>query len=306
MPNNHGDFDGEELWLRCPVCGDSDNHPDRAHYSVNIFTRQYYCFRCSGSGKVPYDEIGYLVSGLDLKSGTSKSYRGLNSRASVDVSIVSEIAANIKPGPAVSRYSALERYTSVSKTERGQDADVFPVYSLMGEGLVIGYHFRYKTGSSIGSKALTFGKRFLGIPKELKLKSELPIRIVEGPYDVLDPYQDICTFGFPNASQVNQLKGKRLILCPDGDVWEDWRKLRQFMKLFTRSGFLIDFIERIPDGGDPDEVPPRLREKLTLEQVAKMIKPKNTRIVSRMSPETILANITEQATNDRIDELWGF
>jgi len=80
--------------------------------------------------------------------------------------------------------------------------------------------------------------------------------LVEGPYDVTT-HNDVCTFGFPKAYHLKALHSARLILCPDGDIWQDVEKFRAYFNPFLEreAALSILAIEYIPDGRDPDEVP---------------------------------------------------
>lgn len=100
-------------------------------------------------------------------------------------------------------------------------------------------------------RLITVGRRGLGYMGDDLLGCST-VRIVEGPYDVLSA-EDVCTFGLPSNSQVQQLQGLTLILCPDGDLWYRPNLLQRYLARFRDC--YVAWVERIPDGADPDETP---------------------------------------------------
>lgn len=231
MTRTAGTIQDGELWLRCPFCGDSDLHPGKAHLSLNLATNLYHCHRCGKGGKLSKKEREdwgieptFLVPSLPHH----------NAPALLD----------ILPGPGSTRPSLLPRYhLSVAEGL----VDVFQMTTLRGQ--LRGYHLR-PTWERRSFRSQ--GQTGFGVPTNLKV----PIRLVEGPYDVLT-LQDVCTFGFPKTYHLKALKSIRIILCPDGDVWQDPEKTRTYFSPFLEMETLLSIlaIEYIPGGRDPDEVP---------------------------------------------------
>jgi len=87
-----------------------------------------------------------------------------------------------------------------------------------------------------------------------------PVRIVEGPYDVIYP-KDACTFGIPRSQQIRQLQFQSVIICPDGDVWNRIDLLRAWLLPWKNA--LVVGVERLPINKDPDEVPVNEREVIS-------------------------------------------
>jgi hypothetical protein len=121
-------------------------------------------------------------------------------------------------------------------------------------------------------KPRTYGKRLFGFTGEGPRFTAEAVRLVEGPYDVVTE-QDICLFGLPSRRQAKALRGFRVILCPDGDVWTSSNLLSRFCKRFrVHSGVVVLGIERLPDDKDPDEVPPKDREVIAYKEMVKTLK----------------------------------
>jgi hypothetical protein len=278
-----GAFDGQELYFRCPHCGDSERHPQKTHCSVNIFTSIYYCLRCQASGKVSSDEMGLLTKDINFDKVKQLKVDPLYETDS----IMEMITEKLRPGPGMGRYSALDRWHI--KTQDDTKLDIFKVTNASRE--LVGYHVRPPDKKY----TRTYGQRLLGIPSSIRYNK--PWRIVEGPFDCLDPHTDVVVFGFPSVAQAKALYGKPLIICPDGDVFEDYRKLRSFMKPFLwDNNVLIEYVERLPPNTDPDELLPHLRERISADEVRSILTPKRSFFLDQMRPDEILENIIAHET----------
>lgn len=238
---------GDEFWVRCPFCGDSQRNQKKSHFSVNLRTGKYHCYKCSVGGVMPIHILLRLVAetGLDVNSLV-----GLDPAISLE-----EALDNLIPGPATQRVSKLERFHLTGFRDRTWDA--FHMTDMSGD--IIGVLLR----SAEGEKAsYVVGSRGLLVPPGVVIESDMsrPIRVVEGPYDVLSN-RDVGISGFLSRVKLSDmLRGQFITMCPDGDVWVD----KSLMTLFSAAVFgLVSSrrgpwpvnIEFLPDGRDPDEVP---------------------------------------------------
>jgi hypothetical protein len=241
-----------ELWIRCPFCGDSPYHPDRAHMSINIYSGIYHCYRCKASGRLSEKEQAQLLGFRDYLEETGEE--DLFDRG------------QLIPGPASRRKSLLPRFHT---NLNGEQFDAFEMKDPRKPGEITGTHLR-GTGEK---KSLTFGHGIAWAGKKLISTSDSPLRLVEGPYDVLYP-KDVAAFGIISAFRnLKYLRGHYIILCPDGDIWtkpELFTSFKKFIHDYMRRPRIAEIvgIEYIPDGKDPDEVPAEDRQFIS---VAKFI-----------------------------------
>jgi len=254
MSGKIGQVERGELWLRCPFCGDSPNNLFKAHFSINITTGFYHCFRCKAKGRLStkqFLELGIFGGEFNLEEFD---------QGEVQIPL-------LFPGPASSRRSGLGRY---HLTHDGEDWDAFYTYE-MGEEDPIGVVLRRPGKSRVIGEV---GIAWPGAPKTFPTKPSSPIRIVEGPYDVLTPY-DLCCFGLISEAVLERVKRHYLLLCPDGDVWQKKDLLKSWMRTldyaFNR-GLMLVGVEYIPDGKDPDETPIMKREVLSRGQVYHLLR----------------------------------
>ena len=250
-----GNLVGDELWLRCPQCGDSRKHPHKAHFSVNLATGKYYCHRCNQGGtytpQETFDLTGHWITGVishespepEIASGDMMNFLYLNRR----------------PGRGITRDSRLLRsHIRLPSKDFSRTLDLFESRDLTGAEM--GIHIR----ASWKKLARTYGRRVFGY-KGKDMITVKTIRVVEGPYDVMEDL-DVCLFGLPSNDQVLALQGHSLILCPDGDIWTSSERLKRFLLPFYRMGSVVAGVERLPDDKDPDEVPPDDREMMSFGQ----------------------------------------
>lgn len=259
-----GTREGQELWVRCWECGDGSSLL-RAHLSVNLRTGLYHCYRCNTGGRLTPELVLSLAeaSGVD----TDSLFFPTESAFPSEIDPVDRTRAIIEPGAGSSRPSALSRYHA-SLPDRGL-VDIFESRDI--DGLVLGYQLRPPKGDPWG-KALMVGRRGFGYSGP-NLQGRYLLRLVEGPYDALEPTTDVCTWGFPNRSQLRKLLGYSLVLCPDGDVWEDSDRLCRYARPFLEvSGLVIVGVEQLAPGLDPDQVPLQDRKEVSWSYVKEMIR----------------------------------
>lgn len=238
-----GEWMGNKLYIRCPECGDSNNH-SHAHMALDFTRGTAHCFRCGYHRDLSLSELaeydGYAIS--DQRPKFEDQLEGLRPHL-----------AEVKGPVGVSgRFTLVQRKFTLKRADK-VPAEIFE--SRDQHGKVIGFHGRI---SGKSKKSRTWGKRAFGY-YGTSLTGRTIIRVVEGPYDVRYE-EDVCTFGMPSSSHARALGLTPLILCPDGDVWTDREKFLAFFRPFMDSNVLM--IEQLPDGLDPDEVPDNERAQI--------------------------------------------
>lgn len=227
---NTGQIKGDELYLRCPYCGDSQRNLKKAHLAVNLISGLFKCNRCQQGGKLP-PHLLLRLADLDL----------------TDETLVHQEIPFVIEGPGSQRFSALKRY----KTLEG--SDVFHMFSPSTEGFYQSGLYMRKDGKSriYGQSGLSWR----GAPGSLSSDEDHPLRLVEGPYDVLTG-NDVCFFGFFPQRKLSWLKGHSFYLVPDGDAW---LKPNLTAVLLKRIDYCIDQhlgilgVIYLPQGADPDD-----------------------------------------------------
>ena len=230
-----GQWKGDELWLRCPHCGDSDKDLRKAHYSINR-EGLYHCVRCKAGGRLNLRD--YLSLVLDSE--------GRPRPTTLKDDDWEDLLDELMPGAGSRRFSALDRY---HLTTGKIVFDVFLSRDIKGDivGLSLVDPERHKRK--------VMGRKFFGYRGDLESSPDDPLRVVEGPYDCLTP-RDVCVFGLPSVNVLRGLQGHFVILCPDGDVWPDWTKRKTILDaLSMEGGPTFVGVEVLRDGEDPDEVP---------------------------------------------------
>lgn len=244
-----------ELYVRCPFCGDSSHNLRKAHFSINLGKYVYYCYRCGVSGRLKPNQIVdllALVPNLDIQIEDTRLKDKLP---------LTNILDNLVPLAGSGRKSALDRWSY-----EGRDAFL----SRSAGGQVVGVQLRHPDEKKIR----TYGIRAFGFVGDTLLSSpKKPLRIVEGTYDVLYP-QDVCVFGTIHYKALAPLKGHYIVLCPDGDVWQKPElagkligALRKLTVYGDGRGAYVQHVEYIADGKDPDEVPKEDRQILSVAEV---------------------------------------
>lgn len=241
MTHTVGDVRDHRLWVRCPFCGDSDE-PTHAHLSVDLMKGFYYCVRCNAGGRLAPKHLFAMAQAVGAEVYVSELGETDQDRELPD----------LQPGPGNSRGSQLSRYHLPRRDDHGE-WDAFqmrdPLYNL-----VSGIHLRS------GKDRVNLGDSGIGWVGEGPLLSSAtqPLRVVEGPYDVVMPW-DVCVFGFLSVNRLRSLRGHFLTLCPDGDVWTKPDLTRSFLKTLRWSindpaaPHVLE-LEVLPDGKDPDEM----------------------------------------------------
>ena len=248
-----GTFKDGELWLRCPYCGDSTKHPTRAHYSVN--TEGYeHCLRCKAGGRITTAELIKLIV-----EHTGKEVVEIKRKENWK-----SVYHKFESGAGSPRRSGLVRYHLT--TERG----IFDCFIIRnGRGKTVGVQLcsvRTKSKRIYGTRGISYrGKRIIS-------SLSRPIILVEGPYDVWDEHH-ICAFGLPGPSTYRMLRGQFVILCPDGDVWKEKGLCKQFLyhsqKAYEKGGVFILGVQILDRDKDPEEVAPKDREFVDIEEYMK-------------------------------------
>jgi hypothetical protein len=240
---------GSELWLRCPYCGDSPRNPQKGHFAVNIHKGVYNCLRCKIAGRVSDAQLLELSNYTHLFSAAATN-EGMH---------FTEVLSILSPGAATSRRSQLSRY-QLPFGEQVLDAFILRDPK---DGSEVGVYTR-------GAKKYShvYGERGFSWSYDGPLLSspDHPIRLVEGPYDILTS-QDVACYGTISKEVLRPLAGHSVILTPDGDIWTDYDKRASFLNTLNhlmRPGSMIDLVglELLMDGKDPDEVPVDQRTRL--------------------------------------------
>lgn len=219
--------------LQCPFC----NSNRRVLYIYPTDT--YWCAKCKKHGSTS-DITPELLQNITLstptKTQTTKyTYNNTGNRFSV----------------------CRDRYSDSNK-------DVFQIK--LPNGTLLGHYMRLPNKQSHieGVKGFCYRENFLDL--------QTTYRLVEGPYDCIYP-NDVATMGYPTQFQSNQLKWYKLILCPDGDVWEDNQKLYNWIKPFWKHKNIT--LEYISEGRDPDECTVDKRKTVDFEHVKLYLKERN-------------------------------
>lgn len=223
------------IWLLCPRCDD-----EKGHMVFNPDTWTLHCFRCGHTETAPLD---FAVYALDQRRVARSS----------EPLVLQDLLKQLLPGPGSSRSSALPRH------HRSTDAGIEDAFiSRLPSGKITGVYLRRPDGSS-----RFLGERTLGYSGEtLWAGGVRTLRVVEGPYDVLD--QDtLCLWGLPTASQTRTLSGFSVILTPDGDVWPRPDLLDRWLRPWFRNPYIhVEGIEVLPDELDPDDLPVEARRRM--------------------------------------------
>lgn len=255
-----GTIENNELWLRCPFCGDSKSSPEKSHFAINLRKYVYHCYRCNEGGKLTAKQL------LSILSSVGETFWAISSVPFTERDRQDEAAwPELIPGPGNRRKSELARYHVIDEKDRTWDAFIIREPR---DNTVCGLHLRWK------NHRLGFGDRGYSWPGDEGLISSprSPIRIVEGPYDVVTQF-DASGMGVISRGSLRPLKGHFVILCPDGDIWTQNDLLFAFLK--TMRAVLLDTnhypyvvgLEYLPAARDPDEVPVEQRTFIPHDEI---------------------------------------
>lgn len=240
---------------RCPYCGDSQKNASKTHMVIYLNSGNFHCYRCNTHGYLTLTELLSLTLNnvIPLAHGKRELVLG---ELPKDLTLIQGM------GP-LNRYSAVQaRYALHRDTLKGP-IEIFE--SRDRKGAVTGYQLR----ASWDKICRSMGILTLGYSPANLLNVDY-IRLVEGPYDVLD-VNDACCWGMPRLTNLEQLKYIPLVLCPDGDIWTEKKKALRWFKPFLTSGqYLIEYVEVLPFDKDPDEVPINERTRVTWNQVKQL------------------------------------
>lgn len=255
MTGKIGEVSDNELWLRCPECGDSQHDLSKAHFSINLTTFVYNCLRCGYSGRLGPKEVLDLISrpDLDLSFGI-ESWEDRQKREQDRSEEEDDEYPPYLKGAGSPRPSLLERFHYQQESQKGLLWDVFEMRHPKDKDL-IGTQFR------CGKKRIDFGELGYGwVGPDLKSSPENPLFLVEGPYDVVKP-DYVCVFGLISKGKLTPLSGHTVVLVPDGDVWVKSDLLKGFIYLLewlmNHRQIYLEGIVHIYDGKDPDEAGPK-------------------------------------------------
>lgn len=219
---------GDELYVRCIYCGDSQKSADRAHLAVNLHTGLFHCLRCNKAGKVTQQVLFELqlrdFPGLDYGTGVAMP--------------------DVIAGPGTNRKSPLERFHTMA----GED-----IFKSWWHDAHVGYYLRSPTNKRLWGFS---GFNWMNAPTPLTSTPDNPLYFVEGPYDVRKP-QDVCFFGIPSYTKINQFfKEHFFVIAPDGDLWTQQNRfviLKGLIDRLIHQNIGLMGVLFLPKATDPDE-----------------------------------------------------
>lgn len=250
----------DELYLRCVFCGDSKRSKRKAHLSVNITTGAYYCYRCNTKGLAP---AHIRVDLLGVMPGEVK----------YDKQDFEDLLPQLLKGSKSGRKTKLPTYHY--QDEVGRFFDAFLLWDDYDTEEPVGVLLRNADGNKFSKIVGEKHRSWPYAPDNLTSSADTPLRIVEGPYDVLGD-NDVAIHGLITRGTLQELFGHYVVLCPDGDVWENDQLRFQFRNLVrwcVRQGeFTFVGVEFLPNGLDPDDVPLEQRTLIDPEQLQEFIR----------------------------------
>lgn len=215
--------------IKCPYCFGQTNNERKTLYIYSTDT--YWCARCKAYG---------LISDLE-----PSQLQG--------ITIKSPVQADTK----LYTYNDTGSRFSVCK-HRYSDSIVDTFQIKLPDGSLVGHYHRYhgKQSKIEGVKGFCYREKFLDLNQTY--------RLVEGVYDCIYP-NDVAVLGYPTIYQAKALKWYRLILCPDGDVWNDVDNLKKWLDPFCY--FKNCVVEYIPNSLDPDECRQEERKQVDFKTI---------------------------------------
>lgn len=230
-----GEQRGNKLYTRCEECGDSTKHLDMGHLIIYLDTGYAHCTRCGHHEKLGIREFMEYAAQANMNEVRDFQPRNLELKGDY---------TKVTNGFGLSmRFSVVERFF----IDPESDTEMWE--SRLADGEVVGYHLRrsqIKFSKMLGKRALGFRGKMIPYG--------VTVRVVEGPFDAIENI-DVCCFGMPAPLQIQELSFRDIILCPDGDIWEDPRKYVSFFRAPVLEKANVLYVEKIEHGLDPDEVP---------------------------------------------------
>lgn len=188
------------LYIRCPNCGDSKRRNYVAHFNISLANGLGYCYRCGYSTKLSLSQFVEITSHLDITP--PKDLMDLDAYENIPVTDDERYSL------LLSRYNDDEKYRQWEMRKPNGD--------------IVGYHQRYA-----GKVSRNIGLRGLGYVGT-SLKTINVLRVVEGAYDVVLP-DSVCVFGKITSSSIRLLKHYDLCLCPDRDCFDNSQGLKMLL-----------------------------------------------------------------------------
>lgn len=218
--------------INCPYCQASTGSQNRKTLYI-YSTDTYWCARCKAHGLI----------------------------TEIDPSLFQNITPKLSSSTPVSKLEYNndgKRFSVCRERNYANGKDTFQIK--LADGQLVGHYHRSvnKTSTIDGIKGFGYREPFLNLGNTY--------RLVEGPYDCVYG-NDVCLFGYPNSFQGKQLKWFKLILCPDGDVWQKgFNELRKWLEPFWYHRNIVG-VEYCPNGLDPDQCPLDQRKQFSFDYV---------------------------------------
>ena len=247
MTAKPGTRQGDRIWQRCPFCGDSPSNPHKAHFFVSLSTLSYHCYRCGESGILPLKAILSLMEDPEFVSQISQIASTDDPRGPAAKNKFELLQEQLLQGPGTARASKLNRQ-HVIRHEKLYDA----FEQRDSTGTVTGYNLR--RGKNESKEAYSLGSGGLGYVGKTLQDVTGPILLVEGPYDVLGPAR-VCVYGLYAIRVLKMLRGRIVIMVPDGDVWHRPELLWQIHKNIRKAEINVMGFIRLAEHLDPGDVP---------------------------------------------------
>jgi hypothetical protein len=241
MSYKAGTIHNDNLFVRCPYCGDSQSRLYIGHLSIKIEDGLYYCFRCGVSGKLSLVDFIDVLAQYNIECPETVLYDTLRDETYTS-------GTNYQDN----RYSLLERRTDNKGNVTVAMRDV--------HGNITGYQHR-----TSDKRIQTEGIKGYGYVGNSLVNTDY-IRLVEGPYDVVYD-NDVCVFGSLSYGMVQRLKLYTLLLAPDADVIRQRSKLQSFVRMVYRllvKGYNIKGVEIFEKGYDPGRAYEENRQRKVL------------------------------------------